>query len=137
MEKKILNLVQTILNDLDELQQEFKVRTTQLTLTQFQELKSLHEVMRKEIQDNSTMTFCIFETVTDVQKKTTLLMIVLSSPGLHEVVDTLVSKLKLYVDATKVAHITSYQEQEIKISNKYTRRKNVRVSSLPKQKMKM
>lgn len=132
-QKEILKLVQTILNELDKLRQEFKVQTVQLTLahTEIRQLKASQEAMRLEFQENSRVTLHISETLIDVQTKITSLATVTSSPGLHEVVDTLDLKLKSYAEATKVAHISFCQEQEVESANQYSRRNNVKISGLP------
>lgn len=118
-QKEILKLVQTILNDLDELRQEFKVQTIQLTLahTEIRQLKALQEAMRLEFQDNFSVNLHISKTLTDVQTKTTSLATVPCSPRLHQVVDTIDLKLKSYAEPTKVAHISFCQEQEIENAN--------------------
>lgn len=132
-QKEILKLVQTISNDLDELHQEFKLQIVQLTLahTQIQGLKASPKATRIELQDNSSVTLHISETLIDVQTKTTSLTIVPSSPRLHEVIDTLELTLKYYAETIKVAHISFCQEQKIENTNQYFRRKNVRISDLP------
>lgn len=95
-QKKILKLVQTILNDLDKLCQEFKVQIVHLTLahTDIRLLKASQEAMRLKFQENSSVTLHISETLIDVQTKTRSLATVPSSPRLHKVVNTIDLKLK-------------------------------------------
>lgn len=44
--------------------------------------------------------------------------------------------MKSYAKATKSAHISFYQEQEIEKFNQFARRKNVRIFDLPKSRKK-
>ncbi|BBN19332.1 hypothetical protein Mp_8g09740 [Marchantia polymorpha subsp. ruderalis] len=123
---KLLNLVQTVLEELKVLRQEFKTQNVALAAAknETRELKISHKSFEK-------IMLQIFGSVEDIQDKVGSQASTVTTPALHEVVETLELKMKSYAEATKSAHISFCQEQEIEKANQFARMKNVRISDLP------
>lgn len=69
--------------------------------------------------------------VKDIQNKVSSQTSTVATHGLHEVVKTLEVKMKFYAEATKSAHISFCQEQEIEKVNQLSRKKNVMIFCEP------
>lgn len=125
-ENKLLNLVQTVLEELKVLRQEFKAQNVALAAAknEIRELKISHKSFEK-------IMLQISGSVEDIQDKVGSQASTVTTPALHEVVETLEVKMKSYAEATKSAHISFCQEQEIEKANQFARMKNVRISGLP------
>ncbi|PTQ44719.1 hypothetical protein MARPO_0019s0133 [Marchantia polymorpha] len=125
-ENKLLNLVQKVLEELKVLRQEFKAQNAALATAknEIRELKISHKSFEK-------IMLQISGSVEYIQDKVGSQPSIVTTPALHEVVETLEVKMKSYAEATKSAHISFCQEQEIEKANQFARMKNVRISSLP------
>ncbi|BBM97588.1 hypothetical protein Mp_1g06810 [Marchantia polymorpha subsp. ruderalis] len=122
---KLLNLVQTVLEELKMLHQEFKAQNVALAAAknEIRELKISHKSLEK-------IMLQISRSVEDIKDKAGSQASTVTTPALHEVVETLVVKMKSYAEATKSAHISFCQEQKIEKANQFARMKNVRISGL-------
>ncbi|BBN18736.1 hypothetical protein Mp_8g05040 [Marchantia polymorpha subsp. ruderalis] len=125
-ENKLLNLVQTVLEELKVLRQEFKSQNLALVAAknEIRELKIFHKSFEK-------IMLQISRSVEDIQDKVGSQASTVTTPALHLVVETLEVKMKSYAKATKSAHISFCQEQEIEKANQFARMKNVRIFGLP------
>ncbi|BBN18933.1 hypothetical protein Mp_8g06700 [Marchantia polymorpha subsp. ruderalis] len=125
-ENKLLNLVQTVLEELKVLRQEFKAQNVTLAAAKNEiwELKISHKSFEK-------IMLQISGSVENIQDKVGSQASTITTPALHEVVETLEVKMKSYAEATKSAHISFCQEQEIEKANQFACMKNVRISDLP------
>ncbi|BBN18912.1 hypothetical protein Mp_8g06530 [Marchantia polymorpha subsp. ruderalis] len=125
-ENFILNMLQTVLEELKLLRAEFKVQSSTLIAAQYEirELKLSQKSFEKIMVD-------ISEHVDDIQEKVGSQASTAATPRLHEVVESLEVKMKSYAEAIKSAHISFCQEQEIENTNQFARRNNVRISGQP------
>lgn len=121
----LATLLQTVLEELQVLRQEFKVQNAALIAAknEIRELKISHKSFEKIMLE-------ISGSVEDIQEKVGSQASTVTTPGFHEVVESLEVKMKSYAEATKSAHISFCQEQEIEKANQFSRRKNVRISGL-------
>ncbi|PTQ26503.1 hypothetical protein MARPO_1305s0001 [Marchantia polymorpha] len=125
-ENKLLNLVQTVLEELKVIRQEFKAQNVDLATTknEIRELKISHKSFEN-------IMLQISGSVEDIQDNVDSQASTVTTPALHEVVETLEVKMKSCAEVTRSAHISFCQDQEIEKANQFARIKNVRIFDLP------
>lgn len=99
---------------------------------QIRKLKASYKAFESMMNiDNSVMLY-FSKLIEDIQENLYSLAITLNSLRLHEIVETLIMKIKFYANAIEAAHMLYSQEQEIEKTYQFVRTKNVKISGLLK-----